>query len=336
MNSGEPGGPSSGPAPCAISVVNPAASETGTPELATGPLNAAPLRQASPLTNTPCSSRLCGLGANPSPLVPRLDAAVENGTLAADIESGMSSGEIDAAAPFPPTRWSVVESARTLNEEHRLAALERFLNAYYDALLSYTRRQFRLPEEMARDYLHEFILSRVIRKNLLALADRTRGRFRSFLVRTLNRFIIDELRKARAAKRSPEEPLASLDDTMIQALEDVSLPTQDSFDLEFARGVVQQALARMRSRCEATNRMDLWKVLQDRVLSETLEGGQPLPYDVLAALLGVGTPAQAANLLTTAKRMFGRVFKSVVRDYEADEASVEEEIKALRHALSNA
>lgn len=229
----------------------------------------------------------------------------------------------------------MLEAARTVSEERRLVALERFLHAYQDPLLNYIRHQFRLAEDPARDFLHDFMLSRVIRKDILSQADRTRGKFRTFLVRSLNRFIIDELRKAKAEKRSPDQPLASVEELEEGTLDHVSQSAQTAFDLEFARGIVHQALLRMRTRCEATNRKDLWKVFHDRVLNEAFEGKKPLPYDQLTAALGVSTHAQAANLLTSAKRMFARVFKSVIRDYEADEAAAEEEIKALRHTLSN-
>ena len=230
----------------------------------------------------------------------------------------------------------MVEAARTVSEERRLAAFERFLEAYHDPLLNYVRHQFRLAEGPARDSLHDFILSRVIRKDILSQADRTRGKFRTFLVRSLNHFLIDELRMAKAGKRSPDHPLASLEELEEGALDHFRQSAQTAFDLEFARGIVHQALLRMRARCEATNRKDLWKVFHDRVLDEAFEGKKPLPYDQVTAALGVSTQAQAANLLTSAKRMFARVFKSVIRDYEADDAAVEEEIKALRHILSNA
>ncbi len=240
-----------------------------------------------------------------------------------------------SSAAFPPTRWSALEDARTATEDRRLAALEAFLQAYYGPLEKYVTHQFRLRPDEARDHLHEFILNRVMRKNLLAQADRTRGRFRTFLVRALNRSIIDALRKRQAAKRSPDQPPLALEELPEEALNHLSAPAQAQFDLEFARGVVHQALVRMRARCEATNRKDLWRVFHARLLGEAFEGQRPLPYDQLTALLGAASQTQAANLLTTAKRMFARVFKAVVKDYEADDQALEAEVKALRHILSN-
>jgi len=235
----------------------------------------------------------------------------------------------------PAARWSALEGMQTADEERRLSALENFLQGYYHALERYARYQFRLEADPARELVHEFILNRLLRRNLLAQADRQRGRFRTFLVQSLNRFVIDELRKGRAAKRAPDQPLAGLAELPPEALDHLSESAHDRFDLEFARGVVHQALTRMRARCEATNRKDLWRVFHDRVLQESFEAQRPLPYDQLTPLLDVRTHAQAANLLTTAKRMFVRVFKSVVEDYEADEEALEGEIKALRYILSN-
>ena len=83
------------------------------------------------------------------------------------------------------------------------------------------------------------------------------------------------------------------------------------------------------------SREGLWRVLEGRGIGTALEGRTSLPYRELGALIGAGTEAQVANLLTTAKRMFVRTFKSVVRDYEADDAALETELQALRHILSN-
>lgn len=238
-------------------------------------------------------------------------------------------------ARFPVTRWSSLDAARSEDEDKRLEVLAQFLQAYYQAMESYIEAQFHFEKQKAKEYLHNFILNKLIRKNLLAQADRARGRFRTFLVQSLNRFIIDELRKGAASKRAPGENAASIESLSEGSLDHLQESAQERFDREFARGVVQQTIIRMRERCEATDRKDLWRVFHDRVLGAAFDDKKALPYDQLAPLLGVATETQAANLLTSAKRMFTRVFKSVVKDYEADPEAVEDEIRALRHILCN-
>lgn len=237
---------------------------------------------------------------------------------------------------FPTTRWSAIESVRTEHEDRRMIAFDNFLKAYDDPLLSYLRGQFRLKDTDARDLLHEFYLQKLIKKDLIAKADRERGKFRGFLLQALNRFVIDELRKARARRVAGEMAALPLDELPEKSVEHLTESSAERFDLEFAKHVVHQAVTRMQHRCQTSERGELWRVFQERVLESAIAEEKPLPYEQLVPLLGLATPAQAANLLTTAKRMFVRVFRSVVRDYEATDQAVEEEIRALRYTLSNA
>ena len=59
-----------------------------------------------------------------------------------------------------------------------------------------------------------------------------------------------------------------------------------------------------------------------------------MPYEELVAKFGLRSPSEASNLLITAKRMFARVLREVVRETVADEAEVETEIMELKRILS--
>jgi transcriptional regulator with XRE-family HTH domain len=74
-------------------------------------------------------------------------------------------------------------------------------------------------------------------------------------------------------------------------------------------------------------------VFEGRVLAEALQE-RPLAYEALAERYGLRSPAQAANLLVTAKRMYARLMRSAVGEYERDEAEVDEEIRDLRRILA--
>ena len=90
--------------------------------------------------------------------------------------------------------------------------------------------------------------------------------------------------------------------------------------------------------CDLLGRPDVWAVFRGRLMAPALEEARPLPYEELVERFGLRSPAQAHQLLTTAKRTFVRNLRAVVAEYvddPADEAQVDEEIADLERILSH-
>jgi RNA polymerase sigma-70 factor (ECF subfamily) len=237
------------------------------------------------------------------------------------------------SSPFPATRWTWLDEASHADEPRRLAALEAWLRLYYPAMNAFVTSQFRLSAPDAEDCLQDFAVDKVISLRLLEKADRERGRFRTFLCQALNHFVIDRLRREQARKRAPLNDTIPLEMIPELELNERLAAGQEDFDRAFFREAIQETLLRMRNRCRETHRSVLWELFESRVLEQTWERGRPVPYEKLVPLLGLDSAAQAANLLTTAKRLFVRTLRSVVRDYSAEDEEVAREITELRRLL---
>jgi hypothetical protein len=61
-----------------------------------------------------------------------------------------------------------------------------------------------------------------------------------------------------------------------------------------------------------------------------------MPYQQLVRELGLQSPAQAANVLITGKRMFIRCLRAVVGEYEVSEAQLDAEIGEIRQIIARA
>ena len=234
---------------------------------------------------------------------------------------------------FPHTRWSLVARACAPSDRAASRALDELLRVYCPVLKTHLVRNMHLPPHRADDLVQDFVALKILEKNALASADAARGRFRVFLLKTFNNFVVSEIRKDRARKRSPHnERAVNLDDAPDLALADA--PMHQALDLEWARQIMALAIERMKNECAAKARDDLWEVFSCRVLEPTLEQA-PLPsYDDLVRRFGFQSPTQASNLLITAKRMFRRALADTVRDTVADESQVDEEIRDLKAILA--
>jgi len=100
----------------------------------------------------------------------------------------------ERAAVFATTHWSVVLAARDLDSPNAQAALARLCQTYWYPVYCCVRRHGRSPED-AQDLTQAFF-AKLIEKNQISLADRERGRFRTFLLRSLENFLKDQYQKA--------------------------------------------------------------------------------------------------------------------------------------------
>lgn len=110
---------------------------------------------------------------------------------------------------FPSTRWHVVAEAGRHDTPGAAAALEQICHGYWYPLYAFVRRSGR-PAEEARDLTQSFFL-RLLAKDYLLQADRTRGRFRTFLLSALKHFLADEWDRSRRLKRGGDRICVSFD-----------------------------------------------------------------------------------------------------------------------------
>src|SRR6266567_650310 len=117
---------------------------------------------------------------------------------------------------FATTHWSVVLAAGQTTSSQAEAALEKLCRTYWYPLYVYVRCQGHSPHD-AQDLTQGFF-ARLLEKNWVGVADREKGKFRSFLLSLLNHYLGDERDRAHAAKRGGGKPLISLDEQTAENL----------------------------------------------------------------------------------------------------------------------
>src|SRR5437016_5736470 len=104
----------------------------------------------------------------------------------------MSGSEPDRAAGLPPrqwfttTHWSVVLNAADSSAPGAQDALEKLCRTYWYTLYAFVRREGYSPED-AQDLTQAFF-ARFLEKDYLTQVDRSKGKFRSFLLASLRHF----------------------------------------------------------------------------------------------------------------------------------------------------
>jgi len=239
----------------------------------------------------------------------------------------------DARHPhvWPTTHWSLVGRAGSGTVEDRRRALSALVQIYIPVLRWHllTRRGIRF--DRVDDFLQEFLLSKILEKEILQLADRGRGNFRTFLATALDRFVINQIRDQSAAKRGGFRRGEVEEDSLPPAH---TLVPGNSFDYAWARQVIGQAIRRMQRQCAANHRDDIWRVFRGRVMLPALRQAEPISYAALVEECGLESASQASNILVSANRMFVRALRQTLAVYQETESEIDDEIRDLWAAVS--
>jgi len=120
--------------------------------------------------------------------------------------AGMSPG---GPGRFATTQWSLVLAAGKRGSAGAEEALARLCALYWYPIFAFARRQGYSTDE-AQDLTQGFF-TRIIEKDDLGAADRSRGRFRSFLLTAFQHFLSNERDNMRALKRGGGRVPVSID-----------------------------------------------------------------------------------------------------------------------------
>jgi len=114
------------------------------------------------------------------------------------------------AGVFATTHWSVVLQAGGEFTPESQTALEKLCRGYWYPLYVHVRRLGWAVDD-AKDLTQQFF-ARFLERKYIELADPERGRFRSFLLTSLKRFLADEWDKLQTQKRGGGQRAISWDD----------------------------------------------------------------------------------------------------------------------------
>jgi RNA polymerase sigma factor (sigma-70 family) len=232
---------------------------------------------------------------------------------------------------FLTTHWSVVLSARKQDSPQSAAALETLCRTYWYPLYAYVRRHGHSPPD-AQDLTQGFF-ARLLEKDYLKAAAREKGRFRTFLIVALKRFLANEWDRLRSQKRGGGQPLLSLDTELAEQryrVEPVEGATADRiFERRWALTLLDRTMKRLRDEFSAAGKSGEFDRLK---VCLTAERGE-ISYSEIAAALGMseGTARVAVHRL---RKRFREVFREEIAHTVSTPEEIEEEVRYLMGVLA--
>ena len=253
------------------------------------------------------------------------------------IQPAQGSAETGAVV-FATTRWSLILSASDSEsgEQKAREALAELCRTYWRPVFLFVNRRGYTVQQ-AQDLTQDFFVM-ILGSDWLKHADQHRGRFRSFLLKSLQNFLSHARERNSAIKRGGEVDFVSWDYWMAEAPSRLSvpaetiesIPTERLFDLRWAATVVEHALQRLREECESKGRLRLFEVLSGHLASERAD----ISYVSLASGLGI-TDAQVKKQLHNLRQRYRWLLRDEVAHTVEKAADVDDEIRYLCAILAS-
>lgn len=226
---------------------------------------------------------------------------------------------------FPNTLWAVVSRAR----HGSASALETLFSTYREPLLVFLRCRG-MPHQDAEDTVQGFA-EHLLERDFLANVAPVKGRFRTFLLTALQRYLADTHARDTAAKRGGGRPTVSLDETDAEGRPQRE-PTAPNarpdleFDRAWARTTLRNALQRLAAECASKGKAGLWLALEPALFADETTAS----YADLAQEIGLSVGAIKMAMQRLKRRLAGLIREAILRTVDNPEDLDDE----LRYLLS--
>jgi RNA polymerase sigma-70 factor (ECF subfamily) len=228
---------------------------------------------------------------------------------------------------FFTTQWGMVTAASAEDTSEAQAALDGLYRVYCYPVYAFIRRRGYSRQD-AQDLTQDFFVY-LLEKTALARADPQRGRFRSFLLGTLDHFLAHAAERASAHKRGGECQFVYLDDDSAENGYQLAarMTAEKIFEARWAGALIAAAVLRLRGEWQAAGKGHLFDAVKGILLDSEVAS-----YRQVADRLGISLGA-VKTVIHRMRNRYRTLLREEVARTVATPAEVEEELRCLRAAL---
>lgn len=248
-------------------------------------------------------------------------------TSQADLDASANGGQ---GASFTETSWWVVGQAARPETPAGEAARQSLCRQYWWPVFFYLRRLGHTREDS--EDLTQGFLARMLEKNYVRSAARGKGKFRSYLLVMLKRFVADERDRAERQKRGGGKQLVSLDagdmefPSRLEPLDE--LTPEKAFERSWANSLLRSVLSSLQKERAALGKQRDFDELLPLITCDREDAC------VGAARRLHWTEANVKVQVHRLRRRLGDLLRAEIAKTGATPAETEEEIHALYSAFS--
>ncbi|NQV31620.1 MAG: hypothetical protein HQ515_02950 [Phycisphaeraceae bacterium] len=233
---------------------------------------------------------------------------------------------------FLTTQWSLIENIQDGRDQDE-ALIGSLLKQYWKPVYCYLRSKGH-GNEQAKDLTQGFFHEIVLNRDLVARADQSRGRFRSFLLHALKQYAGKQGLKQKAQKRVEEKRMAFDMEEEPCLPESVSQSTaEESYHYAWLSSLLERVLKEVKEDCVRQG-MDIhWALFDKRVVWPTFDDRSAPSLNQLCESYDIEDVKKASNMIITVKRRFRATLMQHVRNTVLSQGQTTDELEELLQFL---
>lgn len=236
---------------------------------------------------------------------------------------------------FHTTCWTVIAHSKvSLNEQKRLI-INDLMSRYWKPVYCYLRRKGH-DNESAKDLTQGFFQEIVLGRKLIQQADKNKGKFRTFLLSALDRYVIDIHRFETRSKRKPKGDIFQLDDLDLpeESLAILDITPEEGFNCALVSQVLDDVISVVQDECQRTGKEKHWSVFTEKVLNPILNNTKAPSLADICQRHGIENENKSSSMILTVKRCLRKHLQRHFKQIIGADSEVEEEISEILKALA--
>lgn len=229
---------------------------------------------------------------------------------------------------FPSTSWSIILESQDIGSQRYRECIEKLISLYWKPVYIYIKYGWSKTNEEAKDLTQQYFAS-FLEKELIQNVSKERGRFRTYIKKTLKNFLLDMKRKDHAIKRGGSADRIPLDTLNLDKYDiPSSMDPSEIFEVAWSRTVLENALSGLKTELERLGKGTYFNVFSEYYEPE---GGRKLTREQIAEKFGLTLNA-VKDYHKYSKKLLLQIMTKIVSDYLPDTDDTEDELRII---LSN-
>ena len=226
----------------------------------------------------------------------------------------------------------MLQAGKAEADEAARKALATFSETYWPPLYTFVRRRGYSPSD-AQDLVQGFF-EHLLEKNTLSRADQEKGKLRTFLLGSLQNYLLKQHERMSAIKRGGGKHIVSFDDQIIDAEAamhaTMHLSEVSSYDAAWASSVVARSWKNVRERFVEEGKAEWFDALRPFVAGGT---AQPPDQQEIAQRLGTSVDNLRVSLSRLRQR-YRHALRAEVASTVSDPHDIDNELHYLYQVLT--
>ena len=228
---------------------------------------------------------------------------------------------------FPVTKWSEIINFKYSDESQKNLIIDELLKRYWKPIYCYLRRKG-YDNEVAKDMTQGFFQEVVLGRELIQKANQNKGLFRTFLLTSIDRYIIDLHRYEATGKRKPHGQMFQLSDMDLSSVPLTTIDTtpEQSFQLAWISNLIDQVLLEVKNEFFSNNMNIHWQVFDDKILNPIITSSNSPSLKDMCTKYGIDNDKRVSNMIITVKRRLRKSLERCLRQFARSDSQVKQEI----------